>query len=219
MFPSGTTVASVDSCSQVTLSNAASSTTTGTGLTFGGTFSNPTNLFDFDPTAGTISGVSPAFPYAYLLSGGGAYTRRMLMLPTGQLLFSDSANLFVYTPDGSPDPKLIPVVDTVAYQGAGVFKLSGKRLNGQSAGSAYGDDVQTDENYPIVRLADNNGVVSYAKTSGWDPTRVGDGAVTVNFTLNPKLTTPGDYTLYASGAGLNSAGFAITITQAQINGQ
>jgi len=60
VIPSGTTIASVDSATQVTLSQNTSFTSTGTGLKFGGTFSAPTMLFDFDPKAGTMSTVSPA---------------------------------------------------------------------------------------------------------------------------------------------------------------
>jgi hypothetical protein len=38
----------------------------------------------------------------------------------------------------------------VKYGGSGVFTLQGVRMNGPSVGSSYGDDVESDENYPIV---------------------------------------------------------------------
>jgi hypothetical protein len=142
----------------------------------------------------------------------------LLILPTGELLLNDSKNLFVYTPTGSADTTLIPVVSTVTYSGSGVFKLSGTKLNGQSAGANYGDDVDTDENFPIVRLVDAAGKVFYCTTSNWSTTRVGDGAEDVNFTLDSRITI-GNYTLYESGAGLASAAFPITITSAEVSGQ
>jgi len=68
-------------------------------------------------------------------------------LPTGQVLFSDSdSQLWVYTPDGLPNPALRPVINNVTYSGGGVFTITGKQLNGQSAGAAYGDDDQMDSN-------------------------------------------------------------------------
>jgi hypothetical protein len=212
-FPN-TSIASVDSSSQVTLNDPATSTSA--TLTFGGTFSSPAMLFEYDPKGATVTPIPS--PTGSILSNGAAYTNRMLILPTGELLLNDSTNLFVYTPTGTAAANLIPVVDTVTYSGAGVFKLSGKKLNGQSAGSNYGDDVSTDENFPIVRLVNAKGDVFYCTTSNWSSTRVGDGPVDVNFTLDPKITI-GDYSLYESGAGLTSAAFPITITSAEVSGQ
>ncbi len=226
-IPSGDYIASVDSVSQITLGNnngsaAASATTTaaGLGLVFGGIFSNPTQLFDFDPTAGTLAPVSPAIPDD--LSFLPAYIARMLVLPNGQLLFNDgnSNQLWIYTPDGTPNPSLRPVVNKVAYSGAGVFALTGQQLNGQSNGSAYGDDVQSDENYPIVRLASPNGNVYYCRTTNWSSTSVAGGSTpeTVNFTLNPAVK-PGNYILVVSGSGITSFPVFVNISQAEVNGQ
>jgi hypothetical protein len=145
----------------------------------------------------------------------------MLVLPTGQLLFSDSsAQLWVYTPDGAPNPALRPVVNNVAYNGSGIFTLTGQQLNGQSDASAYGDDVQSDENYPLVRLMTPTGNVYYCRTTNWSSTAVAGGSAleTVNFTLNPAIT-PGNYVLFVSGAGISSFPLFVNITQAQVNGQ
>ncbi len=114
---------SVDSAHQVTVNRNATATGTGISITFGGEFSRPTQLFDFDPSSNTLSPVSPAIPDTSLNSRA-SYVTRMLVLPTGQLLFSDSSSqLYVYTPDGAPSPALRPVVNNVAYNGGGVFTL------------------------------------------------------------------------------------------------
>ncbi len=137
----------------------------------------------------------------------------MLVLPTGQLLLSDSSNqLYVYTPRGSAPPSLRPTISDVDYIGDGVFKLTGTRLNGQSAGAAYGDDDQMDENYPIVRLEDpTTGNVYYCRTTNWDSVRVGDNRrETVDFTLNSAVT-PGRYELTVVGAGIASQAVRIRI--------
>ncbi len=157
-------------------------------------FSAPTQLFDFDPVSNTISPVSPAIPDPALATTK-SFTTRMLVLPTGQILFSDgTSQLWVYTPDGAPEPAWLPVFADVKYSGAGVFILHGVRMNGPSAGSAYGDDVESDENYPIVRLEDAVGHVFYARTQNWSSTLVGTrvASETVEFTLQPGMS-PGNY--------------------------
>ncbi|MBV8846850.1 MAG: hypothetical protein JO307_28915, partial [Bryobacterales bacterium] len=69
-----------------------------------GTFSPPTQLFYFDPPSNTISPVFPPIPDSKL-SSMPAYPTRMLVLPTGQVLFSDaSAQIWPYPPQGQADP-------------------------------------------------------------------------------------------------------------------
>jgi hypothetical protein len=182
-------------------------------------YSPPTQLFDFNPSAGTISPVSPAIPDAYLNTLN-VYNTSMLMLPTGQVLFADgSYQLWVYTPDGPVHSKFRPVATNVAYNGGGVFTLSGTQLTGQSAGAAYGDDAEMDENYPIVRLVNSTGQVYYCRTTNWSSVGVGTGSTpqTVNFTLNPSVTA-GNYSLVVSAAGISSAPLAVQILQSEVNG-
>lgn len=184
-----------------------------------GLFNGPTQLFDFDPVANTISPASPALPDTNL-SGIPSFITRMLVLPTGQILFSDSSNqLWVYTPDGTASPSQRPVFSNVKYSGAGVFTLQGVRMNGPSAGSAYGDDVESDENYPIVRFQDTTGNVFYARTTNWSNTGVAKGVTseTVDFTLKTGMQ-PGDYSIVVSGAGVSSQPRCVTITAAHIQG-
>jgi hypothetical protein len=211
-IPNGAVITSIDSPTQVHISQFPNGTGT-TTLTFGGLFSNPTQLFDFNPTNNTISPVSPAPPDANLTSLP-SFVTRMLVLPTGQLLFADSSNqLYVYTPDGSAPPASKPVINGVTYDGGGVYTLTGKQLNGQSAGAAYGDDVQSDSNYPIIRMTNASGQVFYAKTTNWSSFGVGgaDGTETVSFTLNPGVTN-GRYTLIVSGAGISSTPIIVNIS-------
>ncbi len=220
VIPSGTSITSVDSATQIHISKSALATTTGLGLRFGGTFSTPTQLFDFNPGTNAISPVSPGIPDPRL-SSSPSFVTRMLVLPTGQLLFSDSTNqLWIYTADGGPNPSLRPVVNNVAYNGSGLFTLTGQQLNGQSDTSSYGDDIQSDENYPIVRLVSSSGNVYYCRTTNWSSTAVAGGSTpqTVNFTLNPAVTA-GNYVLMVSGAGISSFPLALNITQAEVNGQ
>jgi hypothetical protein len=203
--PGGTVIRSVDSGSQVTLSQNATQTLSNAPIQFGSIFSPPTRIFDFDPAANAVAPVSPAIP-DLLLNVRSSFMTRMLMLPTGQMLLSDSSTqLWIYTPDGATHRDLRPQISSVAAAGYGVFQLTGTQLSGQSAGSAYGDDVQSDENCPIVRFADAAGLTYYARTSGWSYIGVGGGAApqTVEFALNPQMP-PGTYLMTVSAAGLSS---------------
>jgi hypothetical protein len=218
-IPGGSQIVSVDSPTQVTISNPATATTSGVAISWGGTYSLPTELFDFDPGTDSLTQVTSALPDANLPFQG-SYPSRMLMLPTGQVLFSDdSAQLWVYTSSGAPNPSLRPVITDVRYQGDGRFRLTGNQLNGQSAGAAYGDDDQMDANFPIIRMVNSSGNVYYARTSDWNKFGVGSGTgrETVEFRLNPGVT-PGDYALIVSGAGISSSPTFIHITEREVEG-
>jgi hypothetical protein len=217
VIPSGAFITSVDSLTQIHISQNALQTVTGQAITFGGTFSHPAQLFDFDP-AGTITPVSPAFPDPGAdLANSPAFITRMLMLPTGQMLFSYATNMiYVYTPDGAASPQYQPVITGITYDGGGLFTLTGTQLNGQSAGAAYGDDAQMDENYPILRMTDTSGNVYYCRTTNWSTQGVATGSApeSVNFTLNPSMPA-GTFNAVVTGAGISSQPFSVTITPAQ----
>jgi hypothetical protein len=217
----GSAIASVDSSTQVTLSaNAKTSTTS--NLTFGGVFSSPMLLFDFNPANGKMAPMNVPDPNLPFIP---AFITRMLVLPTGQLLFNDSSNQpWVFTPNGAPPDSALPVITGVVANGGGSYTLTGSQLNGQSAGAAYGDDAQMNENYPIVRLQTalpHNAIcnpnaamcrVYYARTSNWSSVAVGGGTTpqTVNFTL-PAGIPSGQYLLTVTGAGITSAPVALAV--------
>ena len=225
-IPPGTVIYSVDSPTSITLGTYDSSgnlvainaqkTQGNIKLVLGGVFSSPTQLFDFDPNAGTMTPI--AGPAGSILPSEPAYPTRMSILPTGQLLLSDSSNqLYVYTPEGSAPASLRPAISHVQYTGDGVFRLTGTRLNGQSAGASYGDDDQMNENYPIVRLQDpTTGNVYYCRTTNWSSVSVGGNQPqSVNFTLNSAIR-PGSYELTVVGAGIASRAVQIQITADEV---
>jgi hypothetical protein len=218
-IPASSQISSIDSLNQIHISAAATATVAADSLTFGGIFSPPTQIFDFNPSTNTIAQVSPASPDPNLPTAP-SYPTRMLVLPTGQVLFNDSSRrLWIYTSVGAANPALRPSITSVTYAGAGNFTLGGVQLNGQSAGSDYGDDVESDENFPIVRLRNAAGQMFYARTTNWSTTGVDTTTPeTVNFTLPASLTTPGTYALQVVGAGIGSFTVYINITAAQIAG-
>lgn len=219
-IPGGASIGSVDSPTQLTLhdgnGNDINATATGTAdVTYGGAFSNPTLLFDFNPANGKMSPMNVPDPN---LQFDPAFITRMLVLPTGQVLFDDYFQLLVYTADGGAPDSALPVITGIVANGKGSYTLTGNQLNGQSAGAAYGDDAQMNENYPIVRLATanphnaicnpnaKNCRVYYARSSNWSSVAVGGGSATqtVDFTL-PAGIPSGNYLVTVTGAGISSA--------------
>lgn len=216
-IPPGTVIASIDSRHQVHISSNATVSAAAVGLVFGGIFSRPTELFDFDPQENRISPVSPPLNDPNLPTFG-AFVTRMLVLPNGQVLFNDGQGnqLYVYTARGSTNPAYLPVVQRVEFDD-GVFTLTGTQLNGPSDASAYGDDSQSNENYPIIRLQNSSGLVFYCRSRDWTSTQVGNiPHESVKFTLNPAVT-PGVYQLIVSAGGVSSAPVVLRITNEEVN--
>jgi hypothetical protein len=88
----------------------------------------------------------------------------MLVLPTGQILFSPNrcsgCGIEIYTPDNpNYDPTWAPHILDCGF-GCGPHLIhnsqtnviTGKRFNGMSQGAAFGDEYQSATNYPLVRI-------------------------------------------------------------------
>src|SRR5262249_37380726 len=176
----------------------------------GNYFQPPTALFDFDPTTNQITKLSTDPDLTSALNTS-AYGTRMLVLPTGQVLFAPNSfsysQLWLYTPAGAPDRSWAPAVQDIQQTGPNRFTLRGNQLNGISEGASYGDDAEMSTNYPIVRLTDpSTGHVFYARTSNWSSTGVGRALdpESVDFTL-PAGVAPGVYQLSVVANGIASA--------------
>jgi len=102
---------------------------------------------------------------------------RMLVLPTGQVLYTDgSADVEIYNPTGSPYPGIAPsaVITTAILSRGSTIKLQGKKFNGASQTNFYGDDAQAATNYPIVRITNiSTGHVFYCRTHDHSTMAVG----------------------------------------------
>ena len=102
---------------------------------------------------------------------------RMLLLPTGQVMYTDgSSDVEVYTASGSPYPGIAPtaLLTTAVLSRGSSSVLFGSRFNGVSQANAYGDDAQSATNYPIVRITNvSTGHVFYCRTHGHSTMAVG----------------------------------------------
>ncbi len=82
---------------------------------------------EYDPTANTMSIVTTTGPNLT----NSPFLDRMLDLPNGQVLVSDSSDqLFVYTPVGTPQAAWRPTVTSITPNLDGTFTLRGTQLNG-----------------------------------------------------------------------------------------
>jgi hypothetical protein len=122
----------------------------------------PSTFLEWD---GTNLNVVPGPPRA---PRDGSFVGNMLILPTGQILFTDfSHDVEVYTPSGTYNPSWAPRIQSLpaVVSPGGSYTISGHLFNGMSQGAAYGDDVQAATNYPLVRITNlATGDVFYSRT-------------------------------------------------------
>ena len=168
-------------------------------------YNTPTHFFLYHANSNTLSRV-PDVPNA---PNDTSFATRMLDLPNGQVLFNDGRRLMeVYTAGGRPKASWRPSITSLSSSKlapGGTYTLSGKQLAGLDQGAAYGDDVQDNTNFPVVRITNSRtGVVTYARTSGWTSVSVHPGtSSSTRFTL-PRGTPQGKSTLVVVANGIAS---------------
>jgi hypothetical protein len=91
--------------------------------------------------------------------------------------------------------------------------VSGTQLSGLSQGAQYGDDAQSNTNFPIVRLTGaKNGNVYYAPSSGEGTFSIAPGTKSsAKFTV-PSGTPAGTYQLSVVGDGLASSPVTVKVS-------
>jgi len=139
----------------------------------------------------------------------------MLVLPTGQILFTDFTNdVELYTSTGSPYPGLQPtalMVSAALSRGSSII-LSGYKFNGASQACAYGDDFQCATNYPIVRITNKStGHVFYCRTHGHNTMAVGYPGPTYTHVDVPSNMETGASYLEVVANGIASPKYPIAI--------
>jgi hypothetical protein len=175
-------------------------------------YNAPTHFFVYNASTNTITQI-PDVPNA---PNDSSYYTRMLALPNGQVLFNDgSSDMEVYTAGGTPDPSWAPSITSLSSRtlaARGTYSLSGKQLAGLDQGAAYGDDVQDNTNFPLVRITNAaTGVVTYARTSNWTSVSVAPGTrSSTQFTI-PAGTPTGKSTLVVVANGIASSPVTVTI--------
>jgi hypothetical protein len=180
-----------------------------------GAFPNPTNFWEVGPNSGgnaiTPLTQNPDGPFL------NSFEWNFLVLPTGQVLAVETyaPNVWIYNPlPGSPNASWVPVIHTspTDVTRANTYTLTGTQFNGLSHGAAYGDDVQANTNYPIVKIVNmTSGHIFYQRTFGFNTMSVARGtASSTNFTVSG-TTEIGPSTLYVIANGISAAGVLVVV--------
>ena len=130
-------------------------------MTSPGIFNLGAEFFEWD---GSNLNSVPGSPNAPIDS---SFYGNMLVLPTGQILFTDFYEVDIYTPTGSYNPAWAPTIQKApsAVSPGGSYVITGHQFNGFSQGAAYGDDNQAATNYPLIRITNHaTGHVFYSRT-------------------------------------------------------
>ena len=167
-------------------------------------FPTPTSYYEYDYVSNSFTRINA--PGGGLTSPVPCYYSGLIDLPNGQVLFAlqNSTQYYVYTPAGAQVNTNKPVINRIAKAGAGVFRITGTGFNGTSEGSTYGDDWQSNTNYPIVRLTSGTNVY-YARTFNWNSTGVRRGSAADTVLLTPPPGIPrGTYSVVVTANGISS---------------
>ncbi len=174
-----------------------------------GVYTSPSYFFEFNGK--TLTRV-PAPPNA---PNNSSYNYRLLLLPTGQVLATDSSSdVEIFTPSVKPDRALAPVIGSVAttLTHGNTYPVSGTGFNGVSQANAYGDDAQAATNYPLVAITNlASGHVVFARTHDHSSMAVRSSA-----TVSTQFDVPSDIEVGASALvvvtnGIQSAPIKVTI--------
>jgi hypothetical protein len=119
---------------------------------------------------------------------------------------------FVRVSNPSWRPSVTSLSSTSLAPGS-TYALSGKQLAGLDQGATYGDDVQDNTNFPLVRITNSaTGVVTYARTSNWTSVSVAPGTrSSTQFTLPPG-TPAGKSTLVVVANGIASSPTTVIVS-------
>ena len=185
-------------------------------------FSKQTQLYEYDPAAGTVS----AFASQPFSASGAPDTWqvRMLLLPNAQILLSrQSATISIYKPTSAEDspkaawkPKLTSHPDTLVP--GHTYAISGQQLNGLSQANSYGDDAQMATNWPLVRLSNSAGKVAYLTTSSSSTMGVATGTATVSADVSVPRLDPGpwDMVVVANGIASNAVSVQVALQDCRV---
>ena len=139
-----------------------------------------------------------------------------MVLPTGQVVVANGNTVRLYTPSNTTySPSWAPAITSYSanvVRGA-TYQIFGRQFNGLSQAAAFGDELETATNYPLVRITNQaSGHVFYAKTHGHSTMAVatGNAIVSTNFDVSAGMET-GTSSLVVVANGIPSPAVTITV--------
>jgi hypothetical protein len=161
----------------------------------------PVSFFEYDPVSNSIAAAPTPSN-----NGNIIYMSRMMLLPSGQVLFGvGGKNIQCYTPHGGPHDAWRPHIHAIAPLGGGHYRLKGTQLNGLSQANIYGDDCYPATNYPLVRLKnDATHKVYYCRTYDFSTMGVATGGALESVRFRVPSLPHGSYDLCVVANGISS---------------
>ncbi|MGA2352884.1 MAG: hypothetical protein ABSG02_00210 [Terriglobales bacterium] len=156
---------------------------------------------------------------SYLFNGttltAGPYTPGSLMvLPTGQVLVGGGTTE-VYNSAGTYQTSWQPAISSCpsAVTRGSTYSVSGTQFNGLSQAAAFGDELQTATNYPLVQITNNSTHhVFFARTHNHSTMGVATGSETVSTYFDvPASMETGASSLVVIANGIPSAAVSVTV--------
>jgi hypothetical protein len=180
-------------------------------------WSNPSNVYLYDPSTNATPVALSKQPANNTTD---TWQTRLLLLPTGQVLFTsqETGKVSLLTPDASltaydqswqPTLTSCPTTMAVGHH----YKLEGTQFNGLSQACSYGDGAQMAANFPIVQLSDtSSSAVVYVPSFDFSTLAVAVGVATQSTLIEiPSTMTTGDYDLRVIANGIPSAPVTVKI--------
>jgi hypothetical protein len=140
----------------------------------------------------------------------------LLVLPTGQVIVANGNTVRLYTPSNTTYlPSWAPTITNYpanVVRGS-TYQIFGKQFNGLSQAAAFGDELETATNYPLVRITNqSSGHVFYARTHNHSTMAVatGNAIVFTNFDVPAAMETGASF-LQVVANGIPSPSVAVTV--------
>jgi hypothetical protein len=138
----------------------------------------------------------------------------LMVLPTGEVLVGGGTTE-TYASSGTYQTSWAPTVSSypATITRGSTYPISGTQFNGLSQAAAFGDELQTATNYPLVRIVNNSTHhVFYAKTHDHSTMGVATGTATVSTNFDvPAAMETGASTLEVVANGIPSAAVGVTV--------
>ena len=136
----------------------------------------------------------------------------LMILPTGEVLVGGDS---VYRATGTYQPLWQPLITRFAdsIDRGSTYQIFGRRFNGMSQANAFGDEMMTATNYPLVRITNSaTGHVFYARTHDHSSMGVATGGLPVSTYFDvPANMETGAGRLEVVANGIPSPAVAITV--------
>ncbi len=148
------------------------------------------------------------------LTAGPVTPGSLMVLPTGEVLVGGGTTE-TYTSPGTYQTSWAPTISTYpsTVTRGSTYSISGTQFNGLSQAAAFGDELQTATNYPLVRITNNSTQhVFYARTHDHSTMGVATGTATVSTNFDvPATMETGASTLVVVANGIPSVAVSITV--------